>query len=229
MQRTCGFGHVFDADIYPSCPYCNSRSRAIVFGGEKEIPPTGIPSNYQSGADASPTQNSYGGTVAPSGFGKPMAGENAPIGPTQMPESMRRRMEQDRNNRTVGQFKQKLGIEPVVGWLVCIEGPEMGKDYHLYGRINTIGRADSNDVVLAQDQTVSQKNHARVAYDLKHNQFQVIPGEGSNVFYLNDEPVYIPHPLQAYDILEFGQTKLIFIPLCSDRFQWPQKKAGGTP
>lgn len=229
MQRTCSVGHVYDADLYPSCPYCNSRSRAIVFHTDQEIPRTGVPSGYRGGAEAFDVQNGCDGTVAPEGYGKPSIEENAPIGPTQMPDSLRKRMEQDRSNKTIGHFKQKLGIDPVVGWLVCIEGPEMGKDYHLYGRINTIGRSDGNDVVLAQEQTVSQKNHARVAYDFKHNQFQLIPGEGRNIFYLNDEPVYIPRPLQAYDVLEFGQTKLLFIPLCSDRFQWPQSNMGGKP
>ena len=145
-----------------------------------------------------------------------------------MPEAIRRRMEQEKDNRTVGEFKRRLGYEPVVGWLVCVEGPEVGKDYRLYGRINTIGRAEDNDVVLAQEHTVSQKNHVRLAYDAKHNNYQLIPGDGSNVTYLNDEPLYVPQRLNAYDILEMGETKLMFIPLCNDRFRWPTSKAGGA-
>lgn len=224
MQRTCGFGHVYDADLYPSCPYCNSRSRSIVFGTDREIPRTGAPSSFRERRESPRTQGSE--TIAPENCESPATSGSAPIGPTEMPESLRQHMEQERRSKTVGQFKQKLGMDPVVGWLVCIEGPEAGKDYRLYGRINTIGRASGNDVVLSLEQTVSQKNHARVAYDCKHNHFQLIPGEGSNVFYLNDEPVYVPRPLQAYDVLEFGQTKLLFIPLCSDRFQWPLDKVG---
>ena len=137
-------------------------------------------------------------------------------------------MEQERDNRTVGEFKRKLGYEPVVGWLVCVEGPEVGKDYRLFGRINSIGRAEGNDVVLAQEHTVSQKNHVRLAYDAKHNNFQLIPGEGTNVTYLNDEPLYVPQKLNAYDVLEMGATKLIFVPLCRERFRWPEKRTGGA-
>ena len=209
MQRTCSAGHVYDADQFPSCPYCNRNTRAIQFG-----------------ATAAPA--GYGATTAPAGYGAAPAGRDDTIGQTVMPEAIRRRMEQERDNRTVGEFKRKLGYEPVVGWLVCVEGPEVGKDYRLFGRINSIGRAEGNDVVLAQERTVSQKNHVRLAYDAKHNNFQLIPGEGTNVTYLNDEPLYVPQKLNAYDVLEMGDTKLIFVPLCSERFRWPEKRTEGA-
>ena len=209
MQRTCSAGHVYDADQFASCPYCNRNTRAIQFG-----------------ATAAPA--GYGVTTAPAGYGAAHAGRDDTIGQTVMPEAIRRRMEQERDNRTVGEFKRKLGYEPVVGWLVCVEGPEVGKDYRLFGRINSIGRAEGNDVVLAQERTVSQKNHVRLAYDAKHNNFQLIPGEGTNVTYLNDEPLYVPQKLNAYDVLEMGDTKLIFVPLCSERFRWPEKRTEGA-
>ena len=209
MQRTCSAGHVYDAEQFPSCPYCNRNTRAIQFG-----------------ATAAPA--GYGATTAPAGYGAAPAGRDDTIGQTVMPEAIRRRMEQERDNRTVGEFKRKLGYEPVVGWLVCVEGPEVGKDYRLFGRINSIGRAEGNDVVLAQEHTVSQKNHVRLAYDAKHNNFQLIPGEGTNVTYLNDEPLYVPQKLNAYDVLEMGDTKLIFVPLCSERFRWPEKRTEGA-
>ena len=209
MQRTCSAGHVYDADQFASCPYCNRNTRAIQFG-----------------ATAAPA--GYGATTAPAGYGAAHAGRDDTIGQTVMPEAIRRRMEQEKDNRTVGEFKRKLGYEPVVGWLVCVEGPEVGKDYRLFGRINSIGRAEGNDVVLAQEHTVSQKNHVRLAYDAKHNNFQLIPGEGTNVTYLNDEPLYVPQKLNAYDVLEMGATKLIFVPLCSERFRWPEKRTEGA-
>lgn len=209
MQRTCSAGHVYDADQFASCPYCNRNTRAIQFG-----------------ATAAPA--GYGATTAPAGYGAAHAGRDDTIGQTVMPEAIRRRMEQERDQRTVGEFKRKLGYEPVVGWLVCVEGPEVGKDYRLFGRINSIGRAEGNDVVLAQEHTVSQKNHVRLAYDAKHNNFQLIPGEGTNVTYLNDEPLYVPQKLNAYDVLEMGATKLIFVPLCNERFHWPEKRTEGA-
>lgn len=216
MQRTCGAGHVYDADQFASCPYCNRNTRAIQFGAD--YTPTAAPGSY--GATAAP--GGYDATIPPTG------GRDSSIGDTVMPDAIRRRMEQEKDNRTIGEFKRQLGYEPVVGWLVCVEGPEVGKDYRLFGRINTIGRAEGNDVVLAQEHTVSQKNHIRIAYDAKHNSYQLIPGDGSNVTYLNDEPLYVPQRLNAYDVLELGDTKLVFVPLCNDQFRWPTPKAGGA-
>lgn len=214
MQRACGFGHVYDADQYASCPYCNKDTRAIFFDE-----PT--PFSKSTGAGGARRPDDCGKTGAPDSYGRT---QDADIGKTEIPESYKRRMEQERKNRTVGIYQRQHGFEPVVGWLVCIAGPDMGRDYRLYSRINTIGRSEDNDVVLAAEPTVSQKCHARLAYDSKHNRFQLIPGEGSNVIYLNDEPVFTPQPLNAYDILEFGETKLLFQCLCSDRFRWPEKK-----
>lgn len=235
MKRTCSMGHLYDADIYASCPYCNKGTHAIFFGADgadtgRTAAPSGYqggdsfrtaaPSGYQGGA-AQPAVD-CGPTVDPYNAG---AQQNSDPGKTQMPESMRRRMEQEKAEKTVGTFKKKYGIDPVVGWLVCIEGPDRGKDYRLYSRINTIGRDESNDVVLEKEQTVSQKNHVRLGYDSKHNVFTMIPGDGRNMVYLNDSPLYVPQVLNAYDIIEIGDTKLIFQPLCSDQFRWTEEKA----
>jgi hypothetical protein len=42
--------------------------------------------------------------------------------------------------------------------------------------------------------------------------------------YLNDEEVTVPTELKPYDIIELGQTKLMFVPFCGEHFQW-----GSTP
>lgn len=243
MQRTCGFGHLYDADIYPSCPYCNRGTHAIFFGAGGENGQTESPSAYHAaGGERTQAPSGYRGadtgrTTAPSGYSGAGQGDygtaadprnagqqSGDPGKTQMPESMRRRMEQEKENKTVGHFKKKYGIDPVVGWLVCIEGPEKGKDYRLYSRINTIGRAEDNDVALTMEQTVSKKNHAKLGYDPKHNAYTMLPGDGHNLVYLNDAPLYIPQMLHAYDVIEMGETKLLFLPLCSDSFRWPEEK-----
>jgi len=126
-------------------------------------------------------------------------------------------------NKTVGEFKNTYKVEPVVGWIVCIKGQEKGRDYHIYARINTIGRSEDMDICLSHDMTVSQTNiHARIAYDPRHNSFQLIPGESINNIYLNDEAVYVPTKLSAYDRIEIGESMFSFIPFCSDRFTWSE-------
>ena len=215
MQVTCARGHIYESNQYAACPYCNRDMQAIYFRTNGEVNP-----QMAGGTPAPVPQQNIQKTVAPGMNGG--AANNGAIGKTEAPEYLKERMKKEEKNRTVGIFQKKFGMDPVVGWLVCIEGPGKGKDYRLYDCINTIGRAAGNTVVLEQEQTVSQKNHARIAYDPKHNDFQVIPGEGHNITYVNDVPLYVPQPLEAYDVLELGETKLIFVPLCSERFQWKQ-------
>jgi len=132
-------------------------------------------------------------------------------------------IEPDTGNRTVGAFQNAHQVEPVVGWIVCIKGAEQGKDYHIYARINTIGRREDMDICLSHDMTVSMTNtHARIAYDPRHNSFQLIPGESINNIYLNDEPVYIPTKLAAYDRIEIGESTFSFVPFCGERFTWAE-------
>ena len=59
--------------------------------------------------------------------------------------------------KTVGIIKKKIGIDPAVGFLVCVSGPHRGADYKLVAGRNFIGRAAAMDVALADDDTVSQR------------------------------------------------------------------------
>jgi len=217
MQTSCGFGHIYDSEQYASCPYCNRGTRAIFFdagGAAKTTMPGDTSKTTMPGG-----QGAQQRTVAPE---QPFY-RDSDIGKTEVPEYLKKRMEKEKNDKTIGVFQKKTGLDPVVGWLVCIEGAEKGRDFRLYNRINTIGRAEGNDVVIPSEQTVSQKNHARLAYDEKHNNYQMIPGDGINITYVNDMPLYAPQLLRAYDVIEFGDTKLIFVPLCTDKFQWKRE------
>ena len=40
-------------------------------------------------------------------------------------------------------------VNPVVGWLVCLEGPDRGHDYPLRAGTNAIGRSPSMEVCIA--------------------------------------------------------------------------------
>lgn len=242
----CGHGHIYDSDIYASCPYCNSTQPVINFGGGVGDRGAPVPGGYapqgggygQSGPSVmDPGKTApIGGGYGVQGGGIPVGdmGKTAPIGggygpgvptgeggATLPPRGYKAREKRaDEEQHTVGDMQQSMGLEPVVGWLVCIEGPEKGKDYRLLGRINTIGRSEKMDVCIKGDPTISKENHARLGYDPKNNRFRLIPAASSNNIYLNEDVVDMPTPLKAYDVIEFGQTKLVFIPLCSSRFSW---------
>ena len=191
--QECGNGHLYDTDQYSSCPYCMSAGNRIDFGS-----------------------STVGRTVASSSFSQPAA-----VGATVAPANYRNEHGgADDIGKTVGVLNKRMKIEPVVGWIICIEGSEKGKDHRIYGRVNSIGRSDKMDICIKGDDTVSRENHARLAYDAKHNTFHLVPGEGANTVYVNDEPVYVPTVLKADDVIEIGSSKYAFVPFCSDKFTW---------
>ena len=130
--------------------------------------------------------------------------------------------------KTVGMMQSQMGFDPVVGWLACVAGPSRGKSYTIRGGVNSIGRSERMDIVITGGLKISSENHAKISYSDKHNRFNLLPGEGRNIVYLNDEEVFTPMPLNAYDLIDFGETKLLFIPLCGERFTWKTEEQDGT-
>lgn len=110
-------------------------------------------------------------------------------------------------------------VEPITGWLVCIEGPERGADYRLHKENNFIGRSHQMDVCISGDHTVTEERHAVVAYDSLKNKFFFSPSGGS-IVYLNDKAVLTVAEIRCGDRLGIGQSVFLFIPLCGERFQW---------
>ncbi len=224
----CGHGHIYDSDIYASCPYCNSSQPIINFAA----PPAGAPrvgAAYSEDKTA-PLGGGYGPSAAyAEDKTAPLSGGYGPAdagGVTRPPLDVRERRA-DEDQHTIGIMQKKMGLEPVVGWLVCVEGKDKGKDYKLWGRINTIGSSARMDVCIKGDESISKENHARLGYEPKHNSYHLIPAESKNPIYLNDQVVYTPTQLSPYDVVEFGETKLIFVPLCSSRFNWEDGVTAG--
>lgn len=122
--------------------------------------------------------------------------------------------------RTIGMYQKIIGVEPVVGWLVCIEGEYFGEGFQLRSGKNFVGRASDMDIVLGLDKSVSRNRHACVIYEPKSRTFIAQPGESKELFYLNDEVVLNNMKMTAYDVLQIGETRLMLIPCCSDKFSW---------
>lgn len=111
---------------------------------------------------------------------------------------------------------------PVVGWLVGIRGRHLGESFSLVTGRNTVGRGAGNDVVLSRDQAVSREKQCFILYEPKKRQFFIQPGESSSLTYLNNENVMAPLEIKAMDKIELGGTVLIFVPLCTERFDWEE-------
>ena len=132
-------------------------------------------------------------------------------------------VDMDDITKTVGYF-DVVEAEPVVGWLVAISGSHLGQDFKLKAGRNFIGRADDMDVALTDDNSISRDRHAIILYEPKSNVFLVQPGEAKQLFYLNEKVVLEATVISAYDILSLGETNLLFIPCCSDKFNWESIK-----
>ena len=120
--------------------------------------------------------------------------------------------------------EESAPFDPVVGWLVCIEGATKGNDYRIHSQNNYIGRSARMDISIPGDPHISAENSATIAYDNVDRTFYFGPGSGRNIVRVNGKPALSAVPLDAYDVLTIGTTKLLFVPLCGDRFDWNEKK-----
>lgn len=121
---------------------------------------------------------------------------------------------------TVALAREKLGFDPIAGWLVCVKGAARGQDYHIHNERNFLGRSDRMDICVKGDLGISRENHAVISYNPKARSFSLIPGDGKSIIYLNGQEVLAPVRLTAYDRIEISATVLVFIPLCSEIFSW---------
>ncbi|WP_028558696.1 FHA domain-containing protein [Paenibacillus pinihumi] len=128
------------------------------------------------------------------------------------------------DDKTMPYMGEVEGIDPVTGWLVCVEGPQQGQDYRIMAEKNFIGRSEEMHIRILGDNTISRRNHAVIVYDPKKRNFYLLPGDASGLAYHNNEAIYAPVELAAYDVIELGRSKFIFIPLCGVHFEWEHQK-----
>ena len=111
--------------------------------------------------------------------------------------------------------------DPVVGWLVVVEGPGKGRAVPLGYGSNSIGRGATDRIKLDfGDEQISRSGHAVVTYDPRGRQYYVQHGGGTNLTYIGDQPVLAPTALPALSHISIGHTVLRFVPLCGAEFDW---------
>lgn len=191
----CPNGHFYDPETNASCPWC-----AVPAG------------NFEG------TRRVFPETTA-----IPDSGATVKISPQNPQKGARDRSSIDEGH-TVAVFKKKTGIDPVVGWLVCIEGPDRGRDYRIRSEKNVIGRSDSMDICIMGDETISRSDHAFIVYDPKKNIFRMQAGLSRGLIYVNGEEVIASEQLNAYDRIEMGESTFMVVPFCGENFQWEIKK-----
>lgn len=211
----CPNNHFYDSDRFSSCPHCENATPMnpgiTQPANELEIDKTMrlIPDEPATGGKVviptEPGPNTPSSVIS-------QDGTDTAVTPT--------KPEDNTGDKTIRYF-DAIDAEPVTGWLVCIEGKKnFGKDFKLKVGGNFIGRASEMDVCLAGDSSVSRLKHAVVLYEPKNNVFILQPGESRQLTYLNENVVLAPTEIKTNDIIQVGDTKLMFIPCCTDKFKW---------
>jgi hypothetical protein len=113
--------------------------------------------------------------------------------------------------------------DPVVGWLVIVNGKGKTKVLTLGYGMNSIGRnPDERISINFGDEEISRSQHAIITYDPRGRKFYVQHGGGKNLTYLADQPLLVPMELKGGEEILIGQTTLRFVPLCGEDFDWQQ-------
>lgn len=110
--------------------------------------------------------------------------------------------------------------EPVVGWLVCIEGPHIGQCFNIYAGKNSLGRNSSNKIVISKDRTISREKHAWILYEPRKREFFALPGDSSGLTYVDDSNIMQATRLEKWSVIDVGNTRLTLVPLCDADFSW---------
>lgn len=111
------------------------------------------------------------------------------------------------------------GIDPVCGWLICIEGPQKGQSFSILSEKNYLGRSDTMDIVL-EDEYVSNENHASIMYIPEKNVFRVAAGQSRSLVWLDDDTVDTSEEIHAGQVIRVGKSRLMFVPFCGVYYNW---------
>ena len=190
----CPNGHYYNAALHDSCPECaKSAGKTEAIG---------------SAGGFSKTEKVGGGYSG--GFSETVA-----------VDSLRDADVEPFQPTMIGTESVEGRPEPVVGWLVCIEGVSRGVDYRLHAGYNYIGR-EIGDVHIHGDMQISRKNHAMIAYDSSERTYYVGPSAGRNLIKVNGKTVLNAADIKSGDVISIGTTKLMFVALCGEAFGWDE-------
>jgi len=122
------------------------------------------------------------------------------------------------DEKTVGVFRSEKGCYPVVGWLVCTEGDERGRDYRLHAGRNFIGRGLKSDVSLPDDEQISREDHCSIVFEPKKCTYAIVRGGGD--LQVDGKSIMGSQKLEGDELITIGASKFVFIPYCKEERIW---------
>lgn len=124
-----------------------------------------------------------------------------------------------REEKTVSLSAVEQDVDPVVGWLVCVEGTEKGRDYRIHAGRNFVGRSLKMDISIVDDAAITRENHCSVVYDPQSGHFFAVPGMGTNT-YCNGMRLSNPSALNDGDKIQIGDSHFCFVAYCKGTRKW---------
>lgn len=208
-MRKCENGHYYDASVNMSCPYCGMVTSGATMPLGQDVQGDGgktLPLNAMEGQGSTmPLDNGIKSSLTAS-----------------MAYGYSGTVDED-DGRTVAIIKKNMGIDPVVGWLVCVNGEEKGRDYRIHADNNFIGRSERMDICIRGDETISRENHAIISYDMVEKIYYFSPGDGRSIVRYNGKAIFQTTEIKSHDHIVIGKTELVFVPFCTEDFTWMEE------
>ena len=126
-------------------------------------------------------------------------------------------------NATVSITESEMDYLPRIharAFLVCTDGPMTGASYVFQESRAIIGRQKNYEIALYRDNSVSRSPHAIINYYKDSFRYTVSAGDAEKKVSVNGTFIDAETDLKMYDIIGIGQTRLLFIPVCSEKFAW---------
>jgi len=236
-MQMCNKGHFYDADVHTECPACNRLAEENVFpktGIVTDFPTTGSymakqkssqESSYPKTSAVSSETSAYPKTApvgnVPQEFPKtaPIV-DTSPSFPKTAPVGVSGTIPKTAPVGCAGQGTGFHGWNPVLGWLVCVQGGKQGKDFRLTQETTYIGRAASNDVCLDFDEIISRDTSIIITYIKQSRVFRLNTEQSKNPVLVNGTPVLTELYLRDSDVISVGNTQLKLVCFCDASFAW---------
>lgn len=248
-MQMCNKGHFYDADVHAECPACSRSAEENAFpktGIVTDFPTTGsymakhtplqensypktsavdnISPEYPKTAPVSSASQEFPRT-APIGGASQEFPKTAPIEDTSQSFPKTAPVGTAENvPKTApvggGQSPSFKGWNPILGWLVCVQGGKQGKDFRLTQETTYIGRAASNDVCLDFDEAISRDTAITITYIKQSRVFRLNAEQSKNPVLVNQSPVLTELYLRDRDVISVGNTQLKLVCFCDASFAW---------
>ena len=189
--------------------------------------------------DAAPTQpepSAQAPAAPPSGSASPDTATNADDDHTQIWTASEASPEPAGPSTAVDQYEPTVSNPPMsgaptssavidvgltAGLLILTDGPQRGRVFAVNLGRNRIGRGPENDIILdTGDAAISKEDHLVIAADPKNRRYFLVPGDSTNLAYVDDQPLLELREIADKAVIQIGETKLMFIQLFGNYTDW---------